>query len=504
MKKLRTLAALAAAALLAFALCLSGCTGNVYVTDIRPLGDGTYVVEYSDGSTSSFVLKDGEDGEDGKDGADGADGQDGQDGQDGEDGKDGQDGQDGASVTVEDLYEQYCEQYGDMTYEQFLEKFLGQSDTLESAVGYTLLSTVGVFAEFYETQELTDGTEDTHTQVYFAAGVIYKIDEDYTYILTNEHVFISDYVNEDNGSDLPRRTVCYPYGSAAAPQVVEEDGEPVLVDGVYEVYEYGEGTLDAEYVGGSVTQDVALMRVSTEELLAINPDVHAVTFADEYYVGQSAFTVGAPNGEGMSVTRGIVSVESEYIDLRIGGEMRSHRELRMDVPIYGGNSGGGLFNGKGELIGLSNARRTSDQNITFAVPLPVVEGVAANVYAYATDGDAATVGARKPYLGITVRRENDRYVYDAAVGHGHTVSEIYADSFEEGSIAAGLGLQEEDRLLSVTIGGRTFALDHLYSLGDALLWARPGDEITFRYLRGGAEGQTAPYTFAASDFIVVE
>ena len=504
MRKLRTLAALAAAALLALALCLTGCAGGKYVTDIRPVGDGTYVIEYSDGTGSSFVLKDGEDGKDGVDGEDGKDGVDGEDGKDGVDGEDGKDGVDGESITVEDLYEQYCEQYGDMTYEQFLEKFLGQGESIEGAVGPVLLSTVGIYVEFYETLETTDGAEEKVNQLYNAAGVIYQIEEEYTYILTNEHVFVSEDVNEDNGSNLPRRTVCYPYGSQSVPQEVEEDGEPVKVDGVYSVYEYGDYAVDGEYVGGSVTQDIALMRVKTDELLAVNPDVREVTFADEYYVGQSAFTVGNPNGEGMSVTRGIVSVESEYIDLRIGGVMRSHRELRMDVPIYGGNSGGGLFNGDGELIGLANARRTSDQNITFAVPLSVVEGVAANVLYFEEQYGGSDECVRKPFLGITVRRENDRYVYDAAVGHGHSVSDIYADSFEEGGIAASLGLQQEDLLLSVTIGGRTFALEHLYSLGDALLWARPGDALTFRYVRGGVEGQTAPYTFAASDFIVVE
>ena len=50
----RSLAALAAAALLAVGLV--GCAGGKYVTDIRPLGDGTYVVEYSDGTESSFLI----------------------------------------------------------------------------------------------------------------------------------------------------------------------------------------------------------------------------------------------------------------------------------------------------------------------------------------------------------------------------------------------------------------------------------------------------------------
>ena len=95
MKKMRYLSALAAALLLALFFALAGCSG-VYVANIRKIGDGIYIIEYSDGTESSFVLQDGKDGKDGKDG---------QDGKDGKDGKDGQDGADaaitGATATVD-------------------------------------------------------------------------------------------------------------------------------------------------------------------------------------------------------------------------------------------------------------------------------------------------------------------------------------------------------------------------------------------------------------------
>ena len=94
MKKMRYLSALAAALLLALFFALAGCSG-VYVADIRKIGDGIYIIEYSDGTESSFVLQDGKDGKDGKDGQDGKDGKDGKGGQDSQDGQDGKDGADG-------------------------------------------------------------------------------------------------------------------------------------------------------------------------------------------------------------------------------------------------------------------------------------------------------------------------------------------------------------------------------------------------------------------------
>ena len=66
------------------------------------------------------------------------------------------------------------------------------------------------------------------------------------------------------------------------------------------------------------------------------------------------------------------------------------------------------------------------------------------------------------------------------------------------------GLRAEDVLLSVTIGGRTFALARLYSLDDALLWARPGDELNVRYARGGTERETSAHTLTAAEFSAVK
>ena len=525
MKKMRYLSALAAALLLALFFALAGCSG-VYVADIRKIGDGIYIIEYSDGTESSFVLQDGKDGKDGKDGQDGKDGKDGKDGQDGKDGKDGQDGKDGADglngsdgadgedgqdgqdgqdasgVTVEELYEYYCAQYGDITYEEFLQKFLGGGEDADGAVGRTLLSVVKIATEYYETVEHEDGETEDRTNVYNGAGVIYELGEEYTYILTNQHLFVSEYANADNGSDLPRRVVCYLYGSENFPSVKQEDGEDVQEDG-YDVFEYGEYAIECEYVGGAVGLDVALIRARTEDLFAINPDVRAVTFAKEYHVGQSVFTVGNPNKEGLSVTRGVISVESEYIDLDIGGTIYSVREMRMDVPIYGGNSGGGLFNGAGELVGLANARRTADQNINFAVPLEVVEGAAANIRAFAEEeGYAGSV--LRPLLGVTVTAENARYDYDELLGYGENVVDVTVAAVQEGGLAQRVDLREGDVLLGISFGEEELSLRRLYALGDALLWARPGDVMRIRYRRGDAVYTTAPYTLAREDFSAVE
>ena len=59
-------------------------------------------------------------------------------------------------------------------------------------------------------------------------------------------------------------------------------------------------------------------------------------------------------------------------------------------------------------------------------------------------------------------------------------------------------------LLGISFGEEELSLRRLYALGDALLWARPGDVMRIRYRRGDAVYTTAPYTLAREDFSAVE
>ena len=87
--------AAAAAVVLCAALLLSGCSSGPYVTGIaRTGGDGAqdvYTVYYSDGSTTSFTVENGADG---------------------------------ADLNIEDVYQCYCDRYGEIEFSDFLEMYL--------------------------------------------------------------------------------------------------------------------------------------------------------------------------------------------------------------------------------------------------------------------------------------------------------------------------------------------------------------------------------------------
>ena len=210
--------------------------------------------------------------------------------------------------------------------------------------------------------------------------------------MTNYHVIYDSKADADlNGGMTARQVYCYLYGSEDTPVQKETGRTDSNGNPIYEtdengciVYDYGDYGVKCDIVGGSIEKDLAVLRAKTSELKNINPDIKAVTLAEDYYVGETAIAIGNPENEGISVTKGVVSVDNEYITLSIDGTKRAYRSIRMDTALYGGNSGGGLFNAEGKLIGICNAGDSTDQNINYAIPLDIVKGTVGNILYYLT------------------------------------------------------------------------------------------------------------------------
>jgi hypothetical protein len=84
-------------------------------------------------------------------------------------------------------------------------------------------------------------------------------------------------------------------------------------------------------------------------------------------VGDPVYAVGAPQGLELSLSEGIVS------QLRGGGP---HPIIQTTVAISPGSSGGGLFNAKGELVGITTFRMKGEQSLNFALPVEWIGEIA--------------------------------------------------------------------------------------------------------------------------------
>ena len=465
MKRKNILLAAVLAVVLAAALAFAGCGSTTPVVTGVYATDNGYIVYYSDGTMSTLAGG-------------------------------------GSEITIDELYERYKEEYGDISFEEFLQKYLTVDVGADNAsvINGLLRSSVVVYSEF-TVSDTRFGQVSRGIEVSEGSGVIYRIDDDYTYIITNYHVVYNAAANTDNGdSNIARALHCYLYGSEGGYSFTKRyDAQG------YPIVEYGSGALACEYVGGSATADLVLLRVKTEELRRINAGAVAVQFAEDYRVGKTAIVIGNAEGLGTSVTEGIVSVDRENVSLSdVDGVTRTYQLMRVDAAAYGGNSGGGVFDAEGKLIGILNSGSREAQNINFAIPVETVAGVTENIYYYATDGDDSTEGVYKVTLGVTVQYDNSRYEYDASTGYGSIRETITVQGVTGGSLADEMGLQSGDVLQSVTIDGKTYSIDRQYDLSDALYRLQPGESCSLTYLRDGKVCESSTVLAEAGDCSAID
>ena len=465
MKRKNILLAAVMAVVLAAALAFAGCGSTTPVVTGIYATDNGYIVYYSDGTMSTLAGG-------------------------------------GSEITIDELYERYKEEYGDISYEEFLQKYLTVDVGADNAsvINGLLRSSVVVYSEF-TVSDTRFGQVSRGIEVSEGSGVIYRIDDDYTYIITNYHVVYNAAANTDNGdSNIARALHCYLYGSEGGYSFTKRyDAQG------YPIVEYGSGALACEYVGGSATADLVLLRVSTEELRRINAGAVAVQFAEDYRVGKTAIVIGNAEGLGTSVTEGIVSVDRENVSLSdVDGVTRTYQLMRVDAAAYGGNSGGGVFDAEGKLIGILNSGSREAQNINFAIPVETVAGVTENIYYYATDGDDSTEGVYKVTLGVTVQYDNSRYEYDASTGYGSIRETITVQGVTGGSLADEMGLQSGDVFQSITIDGKTYSIDRQYDLSDALYRLQPGESCSLTYLRDGKVCESSTVLAEAGDCSAID
>ncbi|MBR4071445.1 MAG: trypsin-like peptidase domain-containing protein [Clostridia bacterium] len=120
---------------------------------------------------------------------------------------------------------------------------------------------------------------------------------------------------------------------------------------------------EAKVVGTDAESDIALLKIEATGLKAA-----IVGDSDKLVVGENIVAVGNPLGElGGTVTSGIVSATGRTINVD-GTEMKL---IQIDAAVNPGNSGGGLFNLKGELVGIVNAKSTGTgiEGLGFAIPV---------------------------------------------------------------------------------------------------------------------------------------
>jgi serine protease Do len=225
--------------------------------------------------------------------------------------------------------------------------------------------------------------------------------------------------------------------------------------------------LKAKVIGADKRSDVALLKVEASGLPFVK-----MGDSNSMRVGEWVLAIGSPYGFANTVTAGILSAKSR--DLPADPTASDAVPfLQTDVAVNPGNSGGPLFNLRGEVIGINSqifSRTGSFAGISFAIPIDY----AANVIEQLRKTGRVTRGR----IGVEITSIT-RDLADSlglAKAEGAVVGRV-----EEDSPAAKAGLEAGDVILK--IDGRT--VDSSADLSRTIRAVRPGQKVTLGISRAG-------------------
>ncbi len=306
----------------------------------------------------------------------------------------------------------------------------------------------------------------------------------------------------------------YVTSGAGSGVIISEDGYILtcahVIDGASKItVELRNGeTAVAQLVGSYTDGDIAVIKIDKTGLLAAE-----IADSDQILQGETCYAVGNPEGRfSGSISDGIISALDRTISVQIeeagqnnnrgnslydmfyGGSYTTTRTIQLNVlqmtaAVSPGNSGGALFNDRGQLIGIVSAKSaaTDSEGLGFAIPSNNAMEIASQLIATGVyvpaglDEDApsnesgVTQTTNKAILGITVQTIDPQTAYQYNMMPGVYVSDITIQSTKDA------GLQVGDRILSVDEVAVSIATD----VTDYLADKNVGDTVQVTVAREG-------------------
>ncbi len=275
------------------------------------------------------------------------------------------------------------------------------------------------------------------------SGFVYKVDDEYGYIMTNQHVV-------DNSTKL---------------SVLFTSGEDI----------------EGEYLGGDKYIDIAVIRVPKKYVIA----TAKIGSTEDLSIGDSVIAIGTPVGEEYynSVTAGHISGLNRKVTVDVDSQKDWIQDvIQIDASINPGNSGGALVNINGEVIGVTSLKliNNSVEGMGFAIK---IEDAMKHI-------ESLENGKKidRPYLGILhINVGNDSVLKEYGVTIDSSITEgIVILQVEDDSSAKEAGLKPGDVIIKIDDTSVTTSAYLKYFLYKYNI----GDTITITYIRGTKEETT--------------
>lgn len=256
----------------------------------------------------------------------------------------------------------------------------------------------------------------------------------------------------------------------------------------------GDDTYSATVAGYDESLDLAVLKV---EDLPLEPVV--LGDSDALKVGDWAICIGNPLSFTGTTTVGVISalnreVTSKSTDAYGRRTNNVNLMIQTDAAINAGNSGGGMFNVAGELVGVPSMKYTGSyysaatvEGIGMAIPInaakPLIEEVLSgktvtNGTSADSSKDSGSVAPEaRPRMGVQVKTISASN--SGAVAAGALPSGAYIDEVEKNSPAEKAGLKADD--IVVEVDGNIISTSQ--EMVNALASKKAGDSVEIKYFR---------------------
>ncbi|TFZ01333.1 Do family serine endopeptidase [Ramlibacter rhizophilus] len=219
----------------------------------------------------------------------------------------------------------------------------------------------------------------------------------------------------------------------------------------------------AKVLGADARTDVAVLKIEASKLPIVK-----LGKADTLRVGEWVLAIGSPFGLENTVTAGVVSAKGRSLPSDSAVPF-----IQTDVAVNPGNSGGPLFNGAGEVVGINSqiySRSGGYQGLSFAIPIDLALRV--------KDQIVATGKVEHAKLGVSIQEVNQALAdsFKLERPQGALVANV-----EAGSAADKAGLKVGDVVTKVDGKPILGSGDLPASLGQRL----PGDKVMLEVVREG-------------------
>jgi serine protease Do len=233
----------------------------------------------------------------------------------------------------------------------------------------------------------------------------------------------------------------------------------------------------AKVLGSDPKSDVAVLKIDAKNLPVV-----PLARGNDLKVGEWVLAIGSPYGLDNTVTAGVVSAKGRSLP-----DDSNVPFIQTDVAVNPGNSGGPLFNTRGEVVGINSqiySQTGGYQGLSFAIPIEVANKI--------KDQIVSTGKVTRAKLGVTVQEINQGFAdsFNLATPEGALVSNV-----EKGGPGDKAGLKPGDVI-------RTLNGQKIISSGDLpamVSLATPGDKVTMEVWRQGKPVQLGATLGNAND-----